>query len=147
MSFREKENIVNILSGLLITGIFAEIIYQRHLAGQYDLTTDYQLWGKLFLIFIGVSIVARILIYIIFYIINHITTKEEEPVTDEMDKLIKLKSNRNAYYSFSVGLAGIFLWLALGMPVYGIFIIFVVSGLIAEIVENLSQLYYYRKGI
>jgi len=147
MSFREKENIVNILSGLLITGIFAGIIYQRHLAGQYDLTTDYQLWGKLFLVFMGISIVARILIYIIFYIINHITTKEEEPVSDEMDKLIKLKSTRNAYYSFSVGLVSIFPWLALGMPVYGIFIIFVASGLITEIVENISQLYYYRKGI
>jgi hypothetical protein len=37
--------------------------------------------------------------------------------------------------------------LALGMPVHWIFIAFVVFGLIAEIMDNGSQIYYYRKGI
>ena len=37
--------------------------------------------------------------------------------------------------------------LALGMPVYGMFIALVVSGLIAEILDNGSQIYYYRKGV
>ncbi len=147
MSFREKENIINMASGLLITSIFAFIVYQRHNSGQFDLTTDFQTWGKIFLVFMGVSIVARILIYIIFYIINHIATREKEPVSDEMDKLIKLKSTRNAYVSFSLGIVPAFVLLALGHPVYFIFIAFPVSGLLAEIVENMSQLYYYRKGI
>jgi hypothetical protein len=33
------------------------------------------------------------------------------------------------------------------MPVYGIFISFVGFGLIAEIIDNASQIYYYRKGV
>jgi hypothetical protein len=37
--------------------------------------------------------------------------------------------------------------LAVGMPVYGIFIAFVATGLLAEIIDNGSQIYYYRKGI
>ena len=37
--------------------------------------------------------------------------------------------------------------LAMGMPVYGMFIAFVGVGLIAEIIENGSQIYFYRKGI
>ena len=66
MSYQEKQNIVNILSGLLITVIYAIIIYQRQLQGRFDLTEDFSKWGVLFLIFIGVSVVARIIIQIIF---------------------------------------------------------------------------------
>ena len=43
----------------------------------------------IFLIYIGASIVVRIIIQIIFHIINAIATREEKvPVTDERDKLI-----------------------------------------------------------
>ncbi|MBN1822109.1 MAG: hypothetical protein JW833_15420, partial [Prolixibacteraceae bacterium] len=93
MSYREKENIVNIFSSLLITSVYALIIYQKQKAGLIDLTDDFQKWGIVFLIFAGVSIVARITIYIVFSIVNAIATKEEKiPKEDERDKLIKLKA-------------------------------------------------------
>jgi len=98
MSYQEKENLVNIISGLLITGVYAVIIFQRHQQGLIDLTEDYRKWGLIFLIFIGVSIIARIIIYIIFHIINAIATREEDiPAQDERDRLIKLKSTRNSH--------------------------------------------------
>jgi hypothetical protein len=148
MSYREKENIVNIFSGLLITGIYSWIVYQKHIQGQFDLTEDFSIWGTILLIFIGVSIVSRIIIYIIFHIFNYIATREEDiPKEDERDKLSKLKATRNSYYVFSGGFVLAVLALAIGMPVYGIFIAFVGTGLLAEIVENSSQMYYYRKGV
>ncbi len=148
MPYQEKQSIVNIFSGLLITAIFAWIIYQRQANGLIDLTTDYRQWGIIYLIFIGVSIVARIVIYIIFHIFNAIATREMDiPVTDERDRLIRLKATRNAYFAFSVGFVPIFLLLALGTPVYWIFIVFAIGGLVSEIVENISQIYYYRKGV
>lgn len=148
MSYQEKQNIVNIFSGVLIATIYALIVYQRHMQGRFDLTEDFKTWGVLFLIFMGVSIVARIIIYIIFHIFNAIATREEDiPLEDERDKLVKLKATRNSYYAFSGGFMLSTLALALGMPVYGIFIAFIGFGLIAEIVDNSSQIYYYRKGI
>jgi predicted CDP-diglyceride synthetase/phosphatidate cytidylyltransferase len=148
MSYQEKQNIVNIFSGLLIAAIYALIVFQRHQQGRFDLTEDFSTWGVIFLIFMLVSIVARIIIYIIFHIINAIATREEEmPVKDERDKLITLKATRNSYYVFSGGFVLAIISLAIGMPVYGIFIAFVGFGLIAEIVDNSSQIYYYRKGI
>ena len=78
MHYQEKQNIVNIISGLLITGIYSIIIYNRQMDGIIDLTSDYSKWGIIFLIFIGVSIVARIIIMIIFHIINAIATREME---------------------------------------------------------------------
>lgn len=148
MSYQEKENIVNIFSAIAISTIYALIIYQKHVSGQFDLTEDYQKWGVIFLIFMGVSIIARIIIYIIFSIINTIATREEEkPIADERDKLIKLKASRNMYYTFSIGFMFSFVGLAFGMPVYGIFLFFVGSCLISEIIENLSQIYYNRRGV
>ncbi len=148
MSYREKENIINIFSGLIITGVFAWVIYQRHQNGLIDLTDDFQTWGKLFLIYAGVSIVARIIIYIIFHIINAIATRVEKiPDEDERDKLIKLKALRNSHYSFVVGFFMAIVVLAVGMPTYSIFIVFVISGVISEIIDNGSQMYFYRKGV
>lgn len=148
MSYREKENIINIFSGLLIAGIYSWIIYQKHLAGQFDLTTDFKSWGTIFLIFIGLSVIARIVIYIVFHIINAIATREEDiPKEDERDKLIKLKATRNSHHAFSFCFMIGFILLAVGMPVYGMFIAFLAGGLVSEIVDNGSQMYYYRKGI
>ena len=148
MSYREKENIVNIFSGLLITAIFGWIVYQRHLEGRFDLTEDFSKWGVIFLIFIGVSIVVRIIIYTIFHIINAIATRGEDiPIEDERDKLIKLKAIRNSHYVFSGGFVLSIVALAFGMPVYWIFIVFIISGLLSEIIDNGSQIYYYRKGV
>ena len=148
MSYQEKQNIVNIFSGLLVTVIYALLVYQRHLQGNFDLTEDFRTWGIIFLIFIGISIVVRVIIQIIFHIANAIATREENiPVEDERDQLIKLKATRNSYYAFTSGFVLSVLGLALGMPVYWIFIAFVGFGLIAEILDNGSQIYYYRKGI
>ncbi len=148
MSYREKESIVNIFSGILITAIFAWVVYQRHLAGDFDLINDYSQWGTILLYFMGISVAARIVIYIIFNIFNVIATGEEElPVTDERDKLINLKGTRNAYYTFSVGMLLGFLSLAVGMPVFTVFGAFIISALLGEIVENCTKICLYRKGV
>ena len=148
MSYQEKQNIVNIFSGLLVTVIYALMVYQRHLQGNFDLREDFRTWGIIFLIYIGISIVVRIIIQIIFHIINAIATREEKvPVEDERDQLIKLKATRNSYYAFSSGFVISVVGLALGMPVHWIFIAFVGFGLVAEILDNGSQIYYYRKGV
>ena len=148
MSYQEKQSVVNIFSGIAIAVIYALIVYQRHLEGRFDLTQDFEKWGVIFLIFMGVSIVARIIIYIIFHIFNAIATREDDiPVEDERDKIIKLKSTRNAYVTFSVGMMLSFLGLAIGMPVYYLFVAFVGAGLLSEIIENTSQIIYYRKGV
>ena len=148
MPYRERLNIVNILSGVLITALYSWIVYQRYLEGRFDLTRDFRAWGKIFLVFLAVSIGARIIIMIVFHIMNAIATRETDiPVEDERDKLIKLKSTRNTYYVFVSFLFAGFVLLAIGMPVWGLFPVYVFGGLLSEIVDNTSQIYYYRKGV
>jgi hypothetical protein len=148
MTYQEKQNVVNIFSALLITLIYAWLVWQRQQQGQFDLAEDYRQWGVLFLIFIALSVLARIIIQIVFHIGNAIATREEKiPREDERDKLVKLKALRNSYYAFTGGFVVSVVGLALGMPVYWIFIAFVGFGMIAEIIDNGSQIYYYRKGV
>lgn len=148
MTYREKENIVNIFSGLLITVIYGLNVYSRHLDGRINLTDDYSTWGVILLIFMLFSMVTRIIIYIVFHIINAIATKAEDiPKEDERDKLIKLMATRNSHWVFSGGFVISIIILAIGMPIYLVFIAFIISGLLTEIIDNASQLYYHRKGI
>jgi len=148
MSYQEKENIVNIFSAFIVAAIMGNAVYQRHLEGSFDLTQDFRTWGVIFLVFMAISIVARIIIYIIFHIINAIATKEEKiPVEDERIKLIKLKALRNSHYAFSGGFVLSIVGLALGMPIFWIFILFIISGLLSELIDNVSQIYFHRKGI
>jgi hypothetical protein len=147
MLYHEKQNYVNIFSGILITAVFALIVYNKQMAGIIDLTGDYRLWGYLLLIFVGVSVVARIIIQIVFHIINVIITREEDiPKKDERDKMIALKATRNAFYSLSGVLLTLIILLALGVPINAVFIAFIIGGLVTEIVENSSQIYYYRRS-
>jgi hypothetical protein len=96
---------------------------------------------------VGVSVVARIIIQIVFHIINVIITREEDiPKKDERDKMIALKATRNAFYSLSGVLLTLIILLALGVPINAVFIAFIIGGLITEIVENSSQIYYYRRS-
>ena len=102
MYYHEKQNYVNIFSGILIAAVYAIIVYNKHVSGSIDLKEDYRVWGYLLLIFMAVSIVARIIIQIIFHIFNVIITREEDiPKKDERDKLIALKATRNSHYSIS----------------------------------------------
>lgn len=147
MLYHEKQNYVNIFSGILITAVFALIVYNKQMAGIIDLTGDYRLWGYLLLIFVGVSVIARIIIQIVFHIINVIITREEDvPKKDERDKMIALKATRNAFYSLSGVLLTLIILLALGVPINAVFIAFIIGGLVTEIVENSSQIYYYRRS-
>lgn len=148
MSIQEKESIVNIFSSIVITGGFSWYVYSKHMQGAYDLTSDIKQWGILFLYFMGVQIVARIVIYILFYIGNTIVTqREEKNINDERARLIKLLGIRNAHYTFFGTMLITVILLALGMPIYGIFIAWVISSLLSELMENGSVLFFNRKGV
>jgi hypothetical protein len=147
MSYHEKRAIVNMFSSVLVTAIYSVYLYIRYLAGGGEFINDPRFWGKAFLIFIPVSIVANIIISIIFTIHYRITTKEEEPsFSDERDKLIELKGIRNALYVFSIGVVLAMVTLVLEMPIYVMFITIIYSGLLSSVIDEFTQFYLYRRG-
>ena len=147
MSFQERRSIVNLISSVLITALYSAYMIQRFPEASPYSPEVFHFWGAFFLILIPVSIVARIAIYIVFYIVNTIATREEEPsITDERDKLIELKSQTNSTYVFVVGFLLAMGSLIIAMPPSAMFIILLCSGIVSEMVSDISQFYFYRRG-
>lgn len=147
MSYQEKRSILNMVSTVLISGIYFWYVFKGNPTVGMSAEELLYFWGKSILILIPVTIVAKIVIAIVFAVGNTVATREKIPSTDERDKLIELKSLQNSRYMFGFGFILAMIALAMNMSVNVMFIVIVLAGVVSEIVENASQLYFYRKGI
>lgn len=147
MSFQEKRALVSGVSTILIN-----VLYAREMSARYPTSGDYspevfQFWGMYLLLLIGVTIVAYIIIHIIFVILNTIATREEEPnIVDERDKLIDLKATRNSLYVFQIGFLLAMVALVAGAAPSLMFVILIGAGVVSSLVSDISQFYFYRRG-
>lgn len=148
MSFQERRSIVNLVSTILITAFYSAYMVQRFPEGNAYSPDVFRFWGAFYLILIPVTIIARIVIYIVFYIVNTIATRKEEPsITDERDQLIELKATRYSQYVFAFGFVLAMGSLVMDMPPSVMFIILICSGLVSGVVSEVSQFYFYRSGV
>lgn len=148
MSYQEKQSIVSMVNTIIILGIYSYIIYSRYVADNPDIINDLSFWGKSFIILIPVTIVVQIVLHILFVIVNKIITNDEIPdKTDEMDKLIELKSIRISHWVFIVGFFLAMGSLALEMELWVMFVLLISFGFLAGIVSDIAKIYYYRKGL
>ncbi len=153
MSYQESKSLTNIFSSIIITGIYTLIVYQRYLNGNVDTTDIFRFWAIVILIFIPISIVARIIIMIIFSIGTAIvqTAQGEEAevmdVIDERDKLIELKATKISLIIFSLGFILALVTQVINMNNHVFFITLIGAGVITEIVSELFTIIYYRKGV
>lgn len=148
MSYQERRAIVNLLSSVVITAIYTAVMIERYPQGDAYSPEVFRFWGAFFLILIGVTIVSRIVIIIAFVILNAVITRvEESDMMDERDQLIELKASRNALYVFSIGVVLAMGVLVLEQPPAAMFVILILAGVVSEMVSELSQFFYYRRGV
>jgi hypothetical protein len=144
---REKRIIVTLIGTVLIFVLYALYAYQKYFAGSPELLNDFKIWGKAFLIFIPVAVIAQIIIHIVFFIINKIITREDIPTfDDERDKLIELKATRVSHWTYGLGFALAMGSQAIGMQPYVLILVMLAGCLLGTLLEALTQIYYYRKG-
>ena len=147
MYYQEKRTIVSSVSSALILGFYSLYVYQRYVIGNPDIINDFKFWGTAILILIPVTILAQIIIHIVFVIINKIATDEDVPAfNDERDKLIELKGTRISHWIFILGF-----FLAMGtqvmeMPPYVMFLTLIVSGFLAAVISDITKFILYRRG-
>lgn len=148
MSYQERHSIVNLISTIAITVLYSAYMLQRYPQADPYSPEIFRYWGSFFLVLIPVSIIARIIIEIIFTILNTIATREEvPPITDERDRFIALKSTRNALYTFTAGFLIAMVALVMDNPPATMFIILIGAGVASTVVDDLSQVYFYRRGV
>ncbi len=148
MSFQEQKTIFSVVSGWTISFFFGWYVIINYSQQLWASPVDLPFWGKTFLIFMGVSIGARIVVHIIFHIIYKMATDDQDmDITDERDKLIELKAQRLTHVFFILGFI-ISMWsLTWDVPHYYWFLIIFFGGLLSELGGGVLTIYYYRKGI
>ncbi|WP_413305476.1 hypothetical protein AA0X95_03640 [Bacillus sp. 1P10SD] len=148
MTYQEKKSIVTLISAILIFVSYSLYMYPQHPEGGLESTETFRYWGSFVLILTLVSIVAHILISIIFNIVFRITTKEKEPkFADELDKLIDLKANRNSFFVFIIGFLLAMGSLAFYQPSQVMFVILIIAGFLSDVTGSVTKLYHYRRGV
>jgi len=148
MTYQEKKSIVSLISAVLIFVSYCLYKYSQYPQGKLESSVLLHYWGSFVLLLTLVSIVAHILISMIFNIVFRITTGEKEPAfEDEMDKLIRLKAARNSFALFILGFILAMGSLVLDQPLTVMFIILIGAGFIADVAGSVTKLYHYRKGV
>ena len=158
MTYHEKRSLVNIFSTVVLTGVYALVIYNKYMNGDFDLSNILRFWAIVILIFIPISIVARIVIMIIFSIGNSIGTaikneikgEDEEPfedVVDERDKLISLKATRISMAIFVAGFIAALISQLFDTSNHLFFIVIVSFGVLSDVATEIATIRYYRRGV
>ncbi len=157
MSYQEKKLIASIVSGVLLLAAYCIYVF-----GVNHTLLDLKQTAATMLIFIGIGVGATIIVQIIFHIVYaaslaHKTGRcddkqinsemEANMVEDEMVKLIDLKSSRVGYVIAGIGFVAGLVSLVLGAEAVMMLNIFFISCSLGSIIEGLSGLYYYRKGV
>jgi hypothetical protein len=147
MSAHERQAIVSLLTTLLLAVFFAVYVLPRYPAGDPYAPEVFHFWGLAFVVLVPVSIVANVVVSILFSMIYAMATRQKaSSFADERDKFIELRALRNALYVFITGFSLAMGSLAIGMPPSVMFIILLCSGYGSGVVGSISQLYLYRQG-
>jgi hypothetical protein len=147
MSYQERQAIVSLVSNILVLAGYSAYMFQRYPQESPYSPEIFRFWGAYFLILIPVSIVARIIIVIVFHIVNAIATRDERvPITDERDRLIESKAQTSASWVFITGFILAMGSLAFDQPPTVMFILLLGAGLLSEVVSEVSRFYFYRRG-
>jgi hypothetical protein len=148
MSYQERRALVSLLCTLLIPPVYARYALSGLPAGDPYAPEVLRFWGNFFVGLIVISVGVRVVITIVFSIVNTVFTRQVEPdITDERDRLVELKAMRNGQYIFSLGFIGAMVALAAGGTPSAMFALLIVAGVFASAVDELSQFWFYRRGV
>lgn len=150
MSYQEKNITVSLVIFTLILGVYSLRLFQLIQGGNFTSTNVFRLWGIVIALVIVVTILATILTHIGSAIFQAIKTGEENPkiedFEDERDKLIDLRGTRVTYFFSSIGVFLSMLTFVLAQPPLVMFSLLIFSGLVAQIIGDISRLILYRRG-
>lgn len=163
MSYQEKRTLLSIIISIVMLVSYS--IYAFGKAGMEHIN-DLQFWARTILIFIGIGIVALIILQIVFHILmaigkairqklkdNEVNEEEigrtmrVETAEDEMDKMIEMKSNRFGYTIMGLGFMAGLIAIAFGASAVAMLNILFFATWVGSFVEALMQIRYYRRGV
>lgn len=150
MSFQEKNITVTLASFTVILIIFLSNILNMVQDGGLNASDVFRLWGIVIVMAIVVTVVGMIVTHIVSAIVVAVQTGDDDPdiedFEDERDKLIDLRGTKVTYTISSIGSFFAMLTFALGQSPLVMFSLLIFSGLVAQIIGDITRLVLYRRG-
>ena len=147
MTYHSRKSMVSIITSIIIFIYLYIDILQRIQAVGVESFAAPKLWGIFYFKLLAVTIVVKIIIMIIFNIINSIATKEGAPsIIDERDRLIELKAVRNFCFMFSFGFFFAMGALVINQPISMMFNLLALAIVVSGVVLDISYIIYYERG-
>jgi hypothetical protein len=150
MSFQQKNITVSLANFTLILFFLLLRLFQMIQGGTFTPPNVFRLWGIIIALAVVVTIFATILTHVVSAVIHAIKTGEErsgiEDIEDERDQLIDLKGTKIMYLVYSIGNFLSMLTFVLGQSPLVMFTLLILSGVLAQIISDISRLYLYRRG-
>lgn len=150
MSFQQRNITVSLVTFILILGFYLLRIFQLLETDSFVSTNVFRLWGIIVVLAIVATIVLTILAHIGSAVFQVIKTGDENPkiedIQDERDKLIDLRGTQITYVASSLGVLVAMLTFVFGQPPLLMFSMLIFSGLLAQIIGDISRLVLYRRG-
>ena len=150
MTFQQKNITVSLTNFILILVYFSFRVIQMLQSNNFTSEGVFRLWGIIIVLAIVVTILGTILTHIVSTIIEAIRTGDENPkvedVQDERDQLIDLKGTKVTYTVSSIGVFFAMLAFFFEQPPLVMFTLLILSGVVAQIVGDISRLMLYRRG-
>jgi tellurite resistance protein TehA-like permease len=151
MSYKEKNTTVTLVNFSLILVFLLFRIFQMVRSESFNAENVFRLWGIVIVLTVIVTVAATVLTIIVSAVIEAAKTGgKEEPeidsLEDERDKLIDLKGTKVTYFVTSIGGLIAMLTFVLGQPPLVMFTLFILFGVLAQIVGDIFRLALYRRG-
>ena len=150
MSIRKIAISVSLVSTLLILGYYLVRLIPMFRQGDLISAEVFRLAAIVIIAMVVLNIAGNILTNIVINIVHAIQTQSEKEVRlieDERDKLIGLKGTQVTYVAFSLGVLAAMLTFVIGQPPLVMFCLVIFCSLLAEIIGDLAQFYFYSRGI
>jgi hypothetical protein len=150
MTFQQKNITVSLVNFTLILVYFSFRVMQMLQSNNFTSEGVFRLWAIIIVLAIVVTILGTILTHIVSTIIEAIRTGNENPkvedIQDERDQLIDLKGTKVTYTVSSIGVFFAMLAFFFEQPPLVMFTLLILSGVVAQIVGDISRLMLYRRG-
>ncbi len=151
MSMLAQKALYNLVTTVLLVGCFLIYSFGTQDNMTVSINPEIQFWGSFTLKMIGVMVIAKIILHIIFAIFQTIKAghkiENELEFMDERDRLIEMKSDRYSHWVFVVGFVAAMIPISMGYSVQYMFLTLFVFGLASAITNDVWKIYLYNTGV
>lgn len=148
MSYQERKSAVSLFATILASALYYWIVARYFGERMADPAPDLRFWGAFIVCYLPAAVIVKVVVQVVHIVLEAaITQREHSDLTDELGALVELKAVQNFNYIFFAGFFLTMIGLMLGMAATTMFLCFYLSMVIAGCFLDISQLWYYRRGV